>query len=161
MLSLTQKRIAGGVLIVGIVLFAYFQTRSLGVSETDLVYAEGRILEIISTRSIKGRESIFYRMENLPEKVAIRRGIFSADRISRSFKPDTVLKVGHTSEITWRKTINAYSLSANGRRVYGLENYARDYRSESKSLSWFVALLTLIAVYLLGTAKGGRKPYHN
>jgi hypothetical protein len=155
MLYLTQKRVAGVVLIVGIVLFTYFQTRSLGVSETDLVYAEGRILEIISTRSTKGRESIFYRMENLPEKVAIRRGIFSADRISRSFKPGTVLKVGHTSEITWRKTINAYSLSANGWRVYGLENYARDYRSESKSLSWFVALLTLIAAYLLGTAKSG------
>ena len=155
MLYLTQKRVAGVVLIVGIVLFTYFQTRSLGVSKTDLVYAEGRILEIISTRSTKGRESIFYRMENLPEKVAIRRGIFSADRISRSFKPGTVLKVGHTSEITWRKTINAYSLSANGWRVYGLENYARDYRSESKSLSWFVALLTLIAAYLLGTAKSG------
>ncbi|MDM8351225.1 hypothetical protein P8H27_20305, partial [Pseudomonas sp. sp1636] len=133
MLSLTQKRAVSVVLLVGISLFAYLQTRSLGVSETDLVYTEGRILEVISTRSIKNRDSIFYRMENLPEKVAIRRGIFSADRISRSFKPGTVLKVGHTSEITWRKTINAYSLSANGWRVYGLENYARDYRSESKS----------------------------
>ena len=97
-------------------------------------------------------------MENLPEKVAIRRGISSADLISRSFKLGTVLKVGHTSEITWRKTINAYSLSANDRRVYGLESYARDYRSESKAVSWVVAFLTLITAYLFGTNKGGRSP---
>jgi len=155
MQPLTQKIIVNIVLLAGISLFTYLQMRSLGVSEADLVYTEGRILEIITVRSIKNRDSIFYRMENLPEKVAIRRGIFSADRISRSFKPGTVLKVGHTSNITWRKTINAYSLSANDWRVYGLENYARDYRSESKSISWFVVLLTLIAAYLLGTAKSG------
>ena len=155
MQPLSQKIIVSIVLLAGTSLFTYLQMRSLGVSEADLVYTEGRILEIITVRSTKNRDSIFYRMENLPEKVAIRRGIFSADRISRSFKPGTVLKVGHTSNITWRKTINAYSLSANGWRVYGLENYARDYRSESKSISWIVVLLTLIAAYLLGTAKSG------
>jgi len=157
MQPLTQKIVVSVVLLVGISLFTYLQTRSLGVSETDLVYTEGRILEIITVRSIKNRDSIFYRMENLPEKAAIRRGILSADHISRSFKPGTILKVGHTSEITWHKTINAYALSANGWRVYGLENYARDFRSESKKMSWIIALLTLIAAYLLGTAK--RSPH--
>jgi uncharacterized secreted protein with C-terminal beta-propeller domain len=150
---LTQKIIVSLVLLVGISLFTHLQVRSLGVSEEDLVYTEGRILEVITVRSIKNRDFVFYIMENLPEKVAIRRDILSADHISRSFKPGTILKVGHTLEIARHKKINAYALSANGQRVYGLENYARNFRSESKNISWLIAFLTLVAAYLLGTAK--------
>ena len=152
-----RKKVAVIVLMAGLSCITYLQLSTLGISEADLTYTEGRIVEIVTVRHTKNSDAIYYRIENLPEKVAIRRGIFSADRISRSFKIGTVLKIGHTSEITWRNTINAYALSANGSRVYGLENYARNYRSENKDKSWMLGFLTLLAAFLIGTGKGERK----
>jgi hypothetical protein len=159
MLPSIRKKLAAIVLMAGFSCVAYLQLSTLGISEADLIYTEGRIIEIITVRSTKHSDAIYYRIENLPEKVAIRRGIFSADRISRSFKIGTTLKVGHTSEITWRNTINAYALSANGARVYGLESYARNYRSENKDKSWVLGFLTLLATFLIGTGASRRKNY--
>jgi hypothetical protein len=157
MLLSIRKKLAAIVLMAGFSCVTYLQLSTLGISEADLTYTEGRIIEIITVRHTKNRYSTYYRIENLPEKVAIRRGIFSADHISRSFKIGTELKVGHTSEITWRNTINSYALSANGSRVYGLENYALNSRSENKDKSWMLGSLTLLAAFLIGTGANRRK----
>lgn len=137
------------VLLLGSLLFIYLQTRTFDIAEADLVYTEGVIQQVFTQRRNKGRDRLYFKIDTLPAKVAIQNGISSAERLSRSFKPGTVLKVGHTSKVTWRNTITAYSLSANGWRVYGLENSAKIYRNQRKVDSWVVIVLSFLAVYFL------------